>query len=122
MLTLALTTGCATEVEVDLDDDADGILTSDEEDMGLDPDDDDSDDDGYGDGIEVRDNTDPLDEESHPYYGGWSVGTCSTSVEAEGNEVGSVAEDFALTDQYDETVHLHDFCDRKIYLEYAAFW
>ena len=54
--------------------------------------------------------------------GGWTIGACADSVRATGNRVGQVASDFALTDQFGETVHLHDFCDRAVWLVFAAFW
>lgn len=54
--------------------------------------------------------------------GGWTIGACADSVRATGNRVGQVASDFALTDQFGETVHLYDFCDRAVWLVFAAFW
>ncbi len=57
-----------------------------------------------------------------PYEGGWTVGACRDDIEAEGNAVGQVANDFALPDQFGDTVHLHDFCDRVVWLVFAAFW
>ena len=54
--------------------------------------------------------------------GGWTIGACADSVRSTGNRVGQVASDFALTNQFGETVHLHDFCDRAVWLVFAAFW
>jgi cytochrome oxidase Cu insertion factor (SCO1/SenC/PrrC family) len=57
-----------------------------------------------------------------PYEGGWPVGACRDDLSATGNAVGQVANDFALPDQFGDTVHLHDFCDRVVWLVFAAFW
>ena len=57
-----------------------------------------------------------------PYEGGWPVGACRDDIEPTGNAAGQVANDFALTDQFSDTVHLHDFCDRVVWLVFAAFW
>ena len=57
-----------------------------------------------------------------PYEGGWPVGACRDEIEPTGNAAGQVANDFALTDQFGDTVHLHDFCDRVVWLVFAAFW
>jgi hypothetical protein len=62
--------------------------------------------------------TDPVS----PYTGGWTVGACADSIRATGNRVGQVSQDFALLDQYGDTVYLHDFCDRVVWLVFAAFW
>ena len=55
------------------------------------------------------------------YAGGYNVNPCS-SVQPTGYGVGQVAYDFALTDQYGETLHLEDFCGNAILLVSAAFW
>lgn len=57
-----------------------------------------------------------------PYEGGWPVGACRDDISPSGNAVGQVANDFALPDQFGDTVHLHDFCDRVVWLVFAAFW
>ncbi|HHO50861.1 MAG TPA: TlpA family protein disulfide reductase [Deltaproteobacteria bacterium] len=104
--------------------DSDGDLLSDEDEasLGTDPDDPDSDDDGYNDGYEVFDHTDPLDPLDRPYAGGWQIGACRHDIEATGNEIGQIAEDFVLTDQHGEDLRLHDFCDREVLLVTAALW
>ena len=42
-------------------------------------------------------------------------------MEPTGNDVGDTAENFALTDQFGDTVHLQDFCGRPLLLELTAF-
>lgn len=80
------------------DDDGDGFTNQEEDDAG----------------------SDPLDEQDVPYQGGWKKGDCGT-IEPTGDDVGDVAEDFAITDQYGDTVHLHDFCDRVVLIEFSGF-
>ena len=106
----------------DVDSDGDGLTDSEEEALGSDPDAADSDGDGWDDGEEVSGNTDPLAAQDHPYTGGWAIGACRDELQATGNGVGDIAEDFALTDQFGDTVRLHDFCDRQVLLVSAAFW
>ena len=106
----------------DLDDDNDGLTNGDEALLGTDPTSADSDDDGYTDLEEVEGNTDPLDEVDHPYAGGWSIAACRDTVVSTGNEVGDIAEDFTLLDQFGDSVRLHSFCDRAVLLVGAAFW
>jgi len=62
------------------------------------------------------------DTPSSPYTGEWAVGACRDDITATGNAAGQVANDFALPDQFGDTVHLHDFCDRVVWLVFAAFW
>jgi hypothetical protein len=69
---------------------------------------------GGGDGKDAAD--------ASPYEGGWPVGACRDDIEPSGNAAGQVANDFALPDQFGDTVHLHDFCDRVVWLVFAAFW
>ena len=111
-----------TDADVTTDDDGDGLSNSDEESLGSDPNVADSDGDGWDDGEEVDGNTSPVDAEDHPYTGGWAIGDCRDAVTSTGNEGGETAEDFALQDQFGDTVHLHSFCDRAVYLVGAAFW
>ena len=67
--------------------------------------------------------TEPSEEEPvlPSYAGGYNVNPCS-SVQPTGYGVGQVAYDFALTDQYGETLHLEDFCGNAVLLVSAAFW
>ena len=122
LLSLNLT-GCAPAVvAIDVDADADGLLGSEEEELGTDPNKDDSDEDGISDGKELESNTDPLDPGEYPYAGGWPIGSCHDDLKGEGFAVEQVSEDFALPDQNGQDVHLYSFCDREVYLVFAAFW
>ncbi len=112
----------AQEDEGKLDDDGDGLTADEEEALGTDPDEADSDGDGVGDGEEVEQSTDPLDESDLPYAGGWAKGACRNDVKAEGWGEGDVSRNFTMVNQFDEDVSLHDFCDRTLYLVFAAFW
>lgn len=105
-----------------LDDDGDGLSNAEERALGSDPDAADSDGDGWDDGEEVGGNTDPTDDADHPYTGGWAIGACRHDLVSTGTAIGDVAPDFALVDQFGDTLHLHDFCDREVLLVSAAFW
>ena len=107
--------------DVDLDTDGDGLSDVEEEALGTDPTLTDTDGDGYDDDEELTGNTDPLDDADHPYTGGWAIGDCRSDVEATGHEVGQIAEDFTLSDQYGDNVSLYSFCDRAVLLVGAAF-
>ncbi len=109
-------------VDPNLDTDGDGLTDLEEGDLGTDLAEPDTDGDGWDDGEEVAGNTDPTGKRDHPYIGGWAMGACRHDVVATGNEVGDIADDFALTDQFGEKVSLHDFCDREVLLVSAAFW
>ena len=113
-----------TDTDTDLTGDLDGDGLTDEEEaaLGTDPGDPDSDGDGWNDGEEVGGNTDPLDDGDHPYTGGWAIDDCRFDIVSTGTGVGDVAPDFALPDQYGESVHLHDFCGRAVLLTFGAFW
>jgi hypothetical protein len=104
------------------DDDGDGLDNATEQELGTDPDLADSDGDGWDDGDEVDGNTDPTRAADHPYTGGWRIGACRNDLVGTGTDVGDIAEDFALMDQFGDTLHLHDFCDREVLLVSAAFW
>ena len=104
------------------DTDADGLGDGAEADAGTDALVADTDGDGWNDGDEVTDYSDPLDATNHPYTGGWSKGACRHSISATGTEVGDIAPDFTLTDANGESVHLHDFCDRVVLLDFTEFW
>ena len=120
-VTTTTTTGTTTTVGA-RDDDDDGLTNSEEEKLGTDPNNEDSDGDGWNDGDEVNGNTDPLDKSDHPYTGGWAIGDCHDEVISTGNEVGQIADDFSLNDQFGDTIRLHSFCDRSVLLVAAAFW
>lgn len=84
----------------------------------LDPDAD-SDGDGFLNSEEAAAGSDPLDAGDIPLTGGWAKGDCE--VDPSGDAVGEVAADFSATDQFGETIHLHDFCQRSILLEFSGF-
>jgi hypothetical protein len=60
-----------------------------------------------------------------PYDGGWLRDQDCPSRLAEaddfGNDAGDTPPDFALLDQFDEVLHLHDFCDHVVMLVWAGF-
>lgn len=116
--------GCleAEVYNVDLDMDADGLMTSYEEEIGTNPENADSDGDGYDDGVELDKGFDPVDEEDHPYLGEYPIARCDPGATTTGHRIGQIAEDFALTDQFGETVKLSDFCGKVVLLEASAFW
>ena len=95
---------------------------------GLDPDDDttldpqgDEDGDGFTNADEEACGSDPLDASDVPYAGGWPKGDCRDDIEPTGDAEGQIAADFALPDQFGEMVHLHDFCDKTVMLEFSGF-
>jgi len=104
------------------DNDEDGLEAWEEEEAGTDPDDPDSDGDGFSDGAEADEHTSPVDDEDHPYAGGWSIGACRDSVQSTGDEEGDIANDWSLPDQFGEDIRLHSFCDRAVLIVAAAFW
>lgn len=123
LLSGSLLTGCVAETAINQDGDDDGLLDPDEVAHGSDPGLPDTDGDGYTDGDEVTQNTSPSDANDKPYLMGWPIDSCRNSVEGTvGTKKGTVAENFALTDQFGETVKLHDFCNQVVYLIFAAFW
>jgi hypothetical protein len=82
----------------------------------------DADGDGFTNGAEVDAGSDPDDASDVPYEGGWvKDAACRHDVQPTGNGVGQVAEDFALQDQFGETLKLHDFCDHVILIEFSGF-
>ena len=88
---------------------------------GLQPDAD-EDGDGYTNGEEDAGGTDPYDATDVPYQGGWRKDIeCNDSVVAEGNDVGQVAENFEVKDQYGDTLNLYDFCNRVVLIEFSGF-
>ena len=114
--------GCASEVAIDVDADQDGLLGSEEAAIGTDPALADSDGDGADDGLELSSNTDPLDGSEYPYKGGWTIDACKDDVKGEGLAEGDVSDDFSMGDQFNQQVHLYSFCDRVVYMVFAAFW
>ena len=90
-----------------LDSDGDGITDDDELELGTDPQSSDTDFDGWSDPEELARNTDPADGADVPYTGGWPIGDCRDSVQADASlSVGGIAPDFELVDMYGDTVRL----------------
>jgi hypothetical protein len=114
--------GCIATVDINQDADGDGLLDPAEVVAGSDPTVADTDGDGYLDGDEVRQNTSPVDANDKPYLMGWPIDSCRQDISGNGTKEGEVAGDFALLDQFGETVHLYDFCNQVVYLVFAAFW
>lgn len=81
----------------------------------------DEDGDGVPNGEEKLAGTDPLDPSDVPYQGGWRKADCRDEIEPTGNGIGEVAENFALVDQFGDTLELHDFCDRVVLIEFSGF-
>ena len=125
MLRLLLSTlvlsGCA-DIKADIDSDIDGLLNSQEDTLGTDPNNDDSDGDGHTDGAEYQAGFDPLDPESHPYFGDYPTKPCDPQPASTGYAVGDISPDFELVDQHGEMVSLSDFCDKTVVIETSAFW
>ncbi len=109
-------------VDVPYDVDGDGLMSAEENEYGTDPEKADSDGDAWEDGEEVTGNTDPMDRKDHPYEGGWAIDSCRHDVESTGTGIGDIAENFALEDQYGDTVRLHDFCGKAVLLTFGAEW
>jgi len=82
----------------------------------------DTDGDGWSDAEEADQFTDPMNPMDHPYTGGWDIDGCRDAIVPTGDDVGDVAENFALPDQYGDEVKLHDFCDRTVLLVSTAAW
>lgn len=106
----------------DPDTDGDGLTNSEEELLGTDPELADTDGDGFDDGVEVESYTNPTDRTDRPYRGGWAMGACRNDIEGTGNYEGQTVRQWQRTDQFGDTVRMHDFCDRAVLLVGAADW
>ncbi len=106
----------------DSDEDGDGLTLAEEEEAGTDPDNPDTDGDGWEDGEEYDGNFDPNDSSDMPYQGGWGRDDCWNDFNMAAYGSGDTASDFALVDQFGDSVHLRDFCGRAIYVESGAIW
>lgn len=82
----------------------------------------DTDGDGWSDTEEIAAGSDPYHGTDVPYLGGWVKGACNDTVVPTGTAVGDISEDFALVTQYGDTLHLHDFCDRVVFVAFGAMW
>lgn len=115
--------GCSVpDVYLPFDSDKDGLLDLDESDYGTDPALADTDGDNYIDGDEISQGTDPLNSDDHPYLGGWGIDRCRDDIIPTGDDVGQIADNFSLMDQFGETVRLWDFCARAVLLVSGAYW
>jgi hypothetical protein len=119
LLLVCFALGCGPDTS---DNDRDGLEAWHEGELGTDPEVADSDGDGHDDGDELAGNTNPLDDNDHPYAGGWPIAACRDSIQASGDEEGDIANDWRLPDQFGEQVQLHSFCDRTVLLVAVAFW
>ena len=105
-----------------LDSDGDGLTDEEEIARGLDPTSADTDGDGYSDGAEVNSFTDPTDPNDHPYSGGWPIDSCRHDLNPTGSfALGEVVQNYMFTDQFGETLRLHDFCNHVVLIEHAGF-
>lgn len=105
-----------------VDSDGDGLTDAQEAALGTDPTRADSDGDGFDDPVELAGHTDPVDGGDHPYAGGWPIDACRDDVASTGNQLGQIANDFTLMDQYGEPLRLHDFCGQEVLLVSSATW
>ena len=109
-------------VDPESDHDGDGLTAEEEAALGTDPSNPDTDGDGYEDGQEHDELFDPTDPDDHPYTGGWGRDPCFDDFVPASYDPGDVIADFALVDQFGDTVHVRDFCGRVIYLLAGAMW
>jgi len=119
-----LLAGCVGGSGLLADTDGDGLADSFEEEIGLDPDSSDTDGDGFSDNEEWTALSDPDNAESYPYTGGYdrTLAPDDLGDDGTGNEVGDVAEDFLLVDQFGDTVNLYSFYGQVILLKNSASW
>lgn len=122
MLVLTLLTACLATVDINIDADQDGLVDSEEAAVGSDPMRADTDGDGYADGAEISANTNPIDAADLPYQLGWRIDRCRNDIQGTGFDKGDVVQATSLTDQLDETVRIHDFCDQVVLLDFSAGW
>jgi hypothetical protein len=104
------------------DTDGDGLADEWEQERDLDSESVDTDEDGWTDDEEVYGFADPLDEMDHPYDGGWERSPWPEDLESAGQDVGDIADDFRLLDQFGEEVSLWSFYGRVILVENVAEW
>lgn len=116
LITAALLTGCAADVEINVDPDDDGLTDAEEAELGTDLVVADSDGDGFDDGAEVEQNTNPLDALDKPYD------QCRDSITGTGGAIGDIAHDFELRNQWDGTTRLYNYCERVALLIFAGMW
>jgi peroxiredoxin len=65
----------------------------------------------------------PVDTETDEITSGdWGQDPCFDEVASDGHLVGQNTTNFELTDQYGDTVRLHDYCERTVLLVSSAVW
>ncbi len=153
MLPLLLLLGCPTTdgAKDDVDTDGDGLFDAEEAELGTDPNSDDSDgdslkdgeelndfgtdplsedsdEDGYHDNWELDEGTDPNDEESRIYEGGWPYNPNKDDIADPGFE-GTAAEGellprFQWVDQFGQEVDIYDFAGqgKPVVIDLSGVW
>lgn len=114
--------------DASIDEDEDGLDECVEEELGTDDDEMDTDGDGYSDGDEFLVGTDPTDEDSVIYAGGWPFNPNKDDIEDPG--WGASAEEDGLIprmtgiDQFGDAIDLYDFLgwDKPIIIDKSAEW
>jgi thiol-disulfide isomerase/thioredoxin len=112
------------------DTDGDGLADGEEVDgFGSDPTSTDSDEDGYGDADEVQAGSDPADDESKIYQGGWPYQPEKDSfdgptLDEADNDIGELFARMVLQDQYGDAVDIYDFAGhgKPIVIDISAIW
>jgi hypothetical protein len=54
--------------------------------------------------------------------GDWSLNPCAEDPESTGHNLGDIAEDFTLSDQFGEDLSLDDFCESVVVLQLDVAW
>ncbi len=82
----------------------------------------DEDGDGYTNGEEEAGGSDPYDADDVPYQGGWRKDIeCNGDIVPEGDDVGQIANNFQVKDQFGDMLNLYDFCNRVVLIEFSGF-
>lgn len=115
---------CAGVDGVAMDTDEDGLADSWEAEIGLDPESADSDGDGWSDYDELWGHADPLDEDDHPYTGGWERNPVPSDLDEEetGWEVGDLMPGFTALDQFGDAVSTRSFFGNVLLIKNSAVW
>jgi thiol-disulfide isomerase/thioredoxin len=127
-LLLALGLAALVACKPNEDADGDGLTNKEERELGTDRELPDSDNDGYTDGQEVQAGTDPTDAASVIFQGGWPYNPNKSDITDPGLSGRPARDflvaDFALVDQFGDTVHLYDFAHqgKPIMIDISAEW
>lgn len=116
------TSGCGVA-----DADNDGLSLSEEQAAGTNPNVADTDGDGFDDGVEVKNNSDPLKYQSWPYQlASWpdrlAQAQADNLVGASSMSTGSVAPNLQLTDQHGNKLQLHQLYGYVVVIGVGAVW